>query len=158
MTVDLRARRTSVTRVIPAAPDQVFAVVSDASLHPVIDGSSMVRGSTGKAEPLRLGSRFSMDMRLGLLPYRITNEVVEFEQDRLIAWCHPGRHRWRYELTPVEGPDGSPATEVTETFDWSTSLAPKVIELVGYPKRHEGNIERTLERLATYVAKTTSAL
>ncbi len=158
MTVDTRARRTSVTRVIDAAPAEVFAVVADASLHPVIDGSSMVRGSTGKAEPLRLGSRFSMNMRLGLVPYRITNEVVEFEQDRLIAWCHPGKHRWRYELRPVEGADGTVATEVTETFDWSTSLLPKAIELVGYPKRHEGNIERTLERLATYVGKTTSSL
>jgi hypothetical protein len=153
MTVDLQARRTYASRTIPVTPDKVFAVLSDASLHPVIDGSSMVKGSSGRPEPLVLGTKFGMRMRLGLLPYRITNEVVEFEPDRRIAWHHPGKHRWRYELEPVAG-----GTKVTETFDWSTSLAPKFLELVGYPKRHEANIERTLERLETFVITTSSSL
>jgi uncharacterized protein YndB with AHSA1/START domain len=153
MTVDMHARRTSVSRTIPATPEEIFAVLSDASLHPVIDGSSMVKGTTGRIQPLALGTRFAMNMRMGILPYRITNEVVEFEPDRLIAWHHPGKHRWRFELEPTDG-----GTTVTETFDWSTSLAPKVIELVGYPKRHEANIERTLERLETFVTTTSSSL
>ena len=41
-----------------------------------------------------------MDMKMGA-PYKIKNKVVEFEQDRLIAWRHIGLHRWRYELTPT---------------------------------------------------------
>ena len=86
-----------------------------------------------------------MYMRLGL-PYRIANEVVEFEPDRRIAWRHIGAHRWRYELTEVEG-----GTEVTETFDWSTSHVPRVIELVGYPARNLAAIERTLELLDAFV-------
>ena len=68
--------------------------------------------------------------------------MVEYEENRLIAWQHFGKHRWRYELEPVEG-----GTEVTETFDWSTSTSPKALELAGYPERHLGNIERSLERL-----------
>lgn len=156
MPVDMPARRTTGSRVIPAPPAAIFALLSDASLHPVIDGSAMVRGARGTSEPLELGSRFTMDMRLGPIPYRITNEVVEFEQDRLIAWCHPGKHRWRYELEPTEDAEGRPATLVTETFDWSTSLVPRLIEAVGYPRRHERNIAQTLERLATYVARTSS--
>ncbi len=153
MPIDTDARRTWASRTIAAPPEQIFAVLSDASLHPVIDGSAMVKAPTGKPEPLKLGSKFGMSMRMGPLPYRIVNTVVEFEQDRLIAWHHPGKHRWRYELEPTEG-----GTLVTETFDWSTSLIPKVLELVRYPQRHEGNIERTLERLERYVTTTSSSL
>ena len=40
----------------------------------------------------------------------------------------PGRtsakHRWRYEFMAIDRVDGEPRTEVTETFDWSTSIAP----------------------------------
>ena len=82
-----------------------------------------------------------MGMRMGV-PYVIKNEVVEFEPDRLIAWRHVGRHRWRYRLEPVEG-----GTRVTETFDWSTARFPKGIEIMGYPSKHPAGMERTLERL-----------
>ena len=75
-----------------------------------------------------------MDMKFGLLPYRIENTVGEFEENRLIAWRHLGKHRWRYELEPV----ATVATKVTESFDWSTATSPKVIELMGYPKKHPG--------------------
>lgn len=143
----MTTRSVSVSRVIPATAAEVFAVLSDASLHPVIDGSGMVQGASGTPEPLTLGSRFGMKMKLSLVPYRISNEVVEFEQDRLIAWQHFGKHRWRYELEPV-----AEGTRVTETFDWSTSVIPQAIELAGYPKKHPANMERTLERLEAFLA------
>jgi hypothetical protein len=67
---------------------------------------------------------------------------VEFEENRRIAWRHAGRHIWRYELEPVDG-----GTKVTESFVWSTALAPRVLELVGAPKANTRSIEKTLERL-----------
>ena len=140
------------SRTIAATPAAIFAVLSDPSLHAVIDGSGTVQGAHSDERQLRLGSKFSMGMRMGV-PYRISNEVVEFEQDRLIAWRHPGGHRWRYELRPVDG-----GTEVTETFDWSTSRAPKGIELAGYPRRHIPNMERTLERLEAFLSHRSNAL
>ena len=76
--------------------------------------------------------------------------MVEYDENRLIAWAHFGKHRWRYELEPVEGDDG-PATKVTETFDWSTATSPKALELMGYPKKHPAGMEATLERLAAAV-------
>ena len=88
-----------------------------------------------------------------LVPYKMSNEVVEFETDRLIAWQHFGKHRWRFELEPV----GS-GTKVTETFDWSTSRQPSVIEALGYPKRHEANIERTLAQLDAYLTNRANSL
>ena len=91
-----------------------------------------------------------MKMRLGL-PYRIKNRVLEFEENRLIAWGHLGGHRWRFELQA----SGS-QTLVRETFDWSTSRWPFMIELARYPRRHKKNIEATLERLASLVGLAVS--
>ena len=78
------------------------------------------------------------------------NTVVEFEQDRVIAWCHPGKHRWRWEIEPVG--DGT-SSLVTETFDWSTSRVPEGASSSSrYPERHLPNIERSLQRLDAYVS------
>jgi hypothetical protein len=94
-----------------------------------------------------------MKMRLGI-PYRISSEVVEFEQDRLIAWRHIGHHVWRYELAPTN--DGG--TDVTETFDWAPARSPKALERVGYPGRHEKSITETLERLDAFLTNKSAAL
>jgi len=141
--IDMDARRTTASRRIAATPDAIFGILTDVSKHPLIDGSGTVQAGPSATETLTMGSQFGMSMRFKFLPYKIGSTVVEFEQDRLIAWHHLGRHRWRYELEPIET-----GTLVTETFDWSTSIAPKAIELAGYPKSHLASIERTLERLA----------
>jgi hypothetical protein len=97
----------------------VFDILADPRQHARIDGSGTVRESISGPDRLALGSEFGMDMKLGGA-YKITNRVVEFEEDRLIAWRHVGVHRWRYELTPTA--DGG--TEVTETWDLSRYLLP----------------------------------
>jgi len=140
-------RRVSATRFAAAEPREVFALLQDPAKHASFDGSGMVQASRGASQLLTLGSRFGMSMKMGPLPYRISNRVVEFEQDRLIAWAHFGKHRWRYELTPVEG-----GCEVTETFDWSTARSPKFIESAGYPKANLRAIEATLDRLTAMFA------
>ena len=81
-----------------------------------------------------------------VVPYRITNQVVEFEEGRRIAWRHFGGHIWRWELEPVEG-----GTQVRETFDWAPSRAPWFLELIGYPARNRRGIEASLPRLAALV-------
>ena len=145
-------RVVSVSRVIKASPEAIFDVLADPARHAEIDGSGMVQNIRGESSRLELGSKFGMDMKMGPLPYRISNTVKEFEENRLIAWAHFGGHRWRYELEPTEV-DGTPATEVTESFDWSTCnpVAGKGIELAGYPKKHPANMTATLERLAAVV-------
>ena len=139
-------RVVSVSRVIKASPEAIFDVLAAPARHAEIDGSGMVQELRGESNRLELGSKFGMDMKMGILPYRVTSTVKEFEENRLIAWAHFGKHRWRYELEPVDG-----GTKVTESFDWSYSMAPKVIELAGYPKKHPANMEATLERLASVV-------
>ena len=138
-------RSVSCERLISAETSVIFDVLVDPSQHAAIDGSDTVQGHLGQQGRLSLGSTFAMRMRLWL-PYRIKSRVLEFEENRLIAWGHFGGHRWRYELRPVDE-----KTLVTETFDWSTSRLPLVIEAVGYPRRHLKNMERTLFRLAGLV-------
>ncbi len=103
------------SRVIAAPAQAIFDVLADPAMHPVIDGTDSVKAPTGGAEQrLALGSEFGMRMRI-VVPYRITNRVVEFEEGRRIAWRHFGRHVWRWELEPV----GASRTRVTHTYDWT---------------------------------------
>ncbi len=130
------------SRVVPARPEQIFELLADPAQHSVIDGSGTVQGArSGNPDRLSLGAKFGVNMKLGL-PYRTSNTVSAFEENRLIEWHHPGRHRWRYELEAVDG-----GTQVTETFDWGSGLIPLAYELVGYPERHRTSIDQTLERL-----------
>lgn len=140
-------RVVSVSRDIEAPPDRIFDVLADPAQHPVIDGSGTVKTYRGDTQRLELGSAFSMSMRMGM-PYFIKNTVVEFEEGRLIAWRHFGGHRWRFELEPGSRPG---TTEVTESFDWSTAIWPRGIELLGYPTKHPESMTATLARLAEHV-------
>ena len=139
-------QQVSVERIIDAPPERIFALLADANQHHRFDGSGTVQQAAKAPAKLELGSKFSMGMKWGM-PYRTSNEVVEFEPDRRIAWCHFGKHRWRYELEPQA--DGR--TLVRETFDWSTAIIPKVIDLIGAPARNQPNMVKTLERLAAVV-------
>lgn len=143
------ATSTSATAVADATPAEVFAFLRDPANHAVVSGDGSVRRPRGRARLLSKGDRFAMHMRIGV-PYVISSRVVEFEQDRRIAWAHLGRHRWRWELAPTD--DGR--TEVTETFDMSTAVFPPALRLAGFPARHERNVERSVARLAAHFAAT----
>jgi uncharacterized protein YndB with AHSA1/START domain len=133
-------RAGSITIEAPA--DQIFALIADPRNHPLFDGSGTLRGNVRGPERLELGSKFGMDMKL-VANYRIKNTVVEFEEGRRIAWCHPGHHRWRYELEPV----GDNNTIVTETFDGSTARIPVALKLMNAYENNQKAILKTLSRL-----------
>jgi uncharacterized protein YndB with AHSA1/START domain len=141
MTDDVISR----TRVVPAPPEEVFELLADPQKHQLIDGSSMVRGVIEGPIRLSQGATFGMKMQKGPVPYKIKNTVEEFEEGRLIAWRHAGKHRWRYQLEPTEG-----GTKVTESFDTSTVPAPMrpITKLLG--KANGDNIDKTLDRLVQH--------
>ncbi len=134
------AHRVSEVRVIAAPRQRLFDLVADPSMHPRIDGSGTVRDQQ-KGGPARLGPgvRFGMSMRIGL-PYRILNEVVEFQEGRVVGWAHFSRAVWRWEFRDVEG-----GTEVTETFDWSGARVRAFMRR--FAPGNKVSMRRSLERL-----------
>ncbi len=133
------------SRLVKATPQQIFDLLADPRKHSLIDGSGSVQNARVNApERLSLGAKFGMDMKIGL-PYRITNEVVEFDEPKQIGWHHMGGHIWRYVLEPSNG-----GTMVTEQFDWTHSKSPIVLKLMGAFDKNEKAIAATLERLAAH--------
>ncbi|HZJ05829.1 MAG TPA: SRPBCC family protein [Nocardioidaceae bacterium] len=137
-------KRVSESTTIQAPPEAVFAIIADPRQHSRIDGSGSVRETTKGPERLSKGASFAVSMKLFGLPYKISNRVVEFEENRLIAWRHFGGHRWRYELEPTDR-----GTRVTETFDYSRhgALSTAFIEGARFPARNRHGITQTLIRL-----------
>lgn len=134
-------------RFVAADPQAIFDLLADPRQHTLIDGSGTVQSASDTCpERLSLGARFGMSMKLGL-PYKITNEVVEFDEPSVIAWRHIGHHVWRYRLRAVDG-----GTEVTEEFDWANARSRLVLRLSGAPKKNAKAIEASLDRLAAHFA------
>jgi uncharacterized protein YndB with AHSA1/START domain len=140
----------TVERVIAAPPEAIFAYLVDPQKHREIDGSGTVRDAKGESQRLALGSTFGMSMKMGL-PYSMVSTVIEYEENRRIAWQthgptrigkHVGGRIWRYELEPVDG-----GTLVRESWDISQeSAATRPLVRQGAKKTRE-NMAKTLERL-----------
>ncbi len=133
MRIDRGENTVAVTRRIDAPAAAIFRLLCDPANHVTIDGSGMLR-STPAGRLAQVGDTFAVQMwneEMG--NYEITNEIVEFQPDRLIRW-QPGlsgasrpedqeevgttaKQRWGFELTPV----GRGTTDVTETYDCSES-------------------------------------
>lgn len=144
----------SVERFIAAPASQIFDLIADPNRHQDIDGSGTVRGAKGTAERLELGSTFGMSMKMGL-PYSMQSTVVEFEEDRLLAWQTRGPSAigrlvggriWRYELEPQEG-----GTLVRETWDISQESAITKPAVKAGAKTAAKSMAATLERIEQLV-------
>ena len=136
------SRIVSRSTIVPASAQMIFDLLADPRRHNEIDGSGTVQSAQINApERLSLDATFGMQMKMGL-PYKITNTVVEFEENRTIAWRHVGGHIWRYILESVDG-----GTKVTEQFDWNKSKAPLILKLRKSPQDNAKSIEKTLENL-----------
>jgi hypothetical protein len=137
------AKIVSHSVVVPAPAQDIFNLLADPRRHSEIDGSGSVKAARVNApERLSLGAKFSMDMRI-VLPYKMTNEVVEFEEGKQIGWRHFGGHIWRYILEPVEG-----GTKVTEQFDWNTNKSPLMLKVMKAVDNNSKSIQKTLDNLA----------
>jgi uncharacterized protein YndB with AHSA1/START domain len=127
---------------IDARPEQIFDLLADPRRHADFDGSGSVTGSASGPERLSLGAKFGMGMRI-VVPYRVGNQVKEFEEGRRIAWAHLSGHRWRYELEPA----AHGGTRVVETFDATTARSAQALKLMDAYRRNARAIEETLPRL-----------
>jgi hypothetical protein len=148
----MEGNSVSVDRVIEAPAASIFAIVADASRHPEIDGSGTVKAvKDGAPEKLSLGSKFGMSMKMGV-PYSMSNTVVEYELDKVIAWQTSlsgplgrfvGGRIWRYELEESDG-----ATKVTETWDVSQDKQGFMLRRGKMGQQTAASMSKTLDRLA----------
>jgi hypothetical protein len=138
------------SRRINAPAHDIFVILRDPKRHCEFDGSTMVRDSD--APPIEaVGDSFVMRMHNEEFgDYEMRNEVVEYVQDRAIAWA-PKRHdieddedwnhRWGWRLTPT-----GEATEVSAFFDC------RLVPATGRRILRDGEkwrpvLEKSLERL-----------
>ena len=87
--------------VINAPAKKIFDFISMPGNHPLMDGSGMVKNKFSGPERLYLGAKFGMRMRLGI-PYVIKNQVIEYQDNKSIAWQHLLQNVWRYELQEID--------------------------------------------------------
>lgn len=125
-------------------------MIADPYRHQDIDGSGTVRSAKGEHQRLVMGSTFGMKMHLGL-PYSMVSTVIEYEENRRLAWQTRGPTRvgafvggriWRYELEPVDG-----GTKVAESWDISEEswFTKPVVRMGGNDARK--NMTATLARI-----------
>jgi uncharacterized protein YndB with AHSA1/START domain len=147
----------SVERVIAAPAEQIFELLANPDRHHDIDGSGAVRDAKQSPARLTMGAEFGMSMHLGV-KYSMTNEVIEFDDGKRIAWqTRPagnlqgklfGGRIWRYELEPAAG-----GTLVRETWDISQERGPvKNLLRAGRSKDHT---RKAMERTLVNIAKLT---
>ncbi len=154
---------SSVERIIPAPPEEIFDVLADPARHHEIDGSGSVRHAKTGSQRLVLGSTFTMSMKIGI-PYSTLSTIVEYEENRRIAWQtystitwlarFGGGRIWRYELEPVDG-----GTLVRETWDTSQEGPPDKQYVVKERTRQYmiTNMEKTLVRLEAVTSSAADA-
>ena len=131
--------------VINAPAAKIFDIIARPALHPKIDGSNSVKSVNWGPDRLSLGAKFGMRMKIGIR-YKITNIVVEFQDNELIAWRHLGHWVWRYELKQLS----SNQTEVTESFDGRPSPLQWWLKARGSYSYVEKALAKTLVRLKKY--------
>jgi uncharacterized protein YndB with AHSA1/START domain len=147
----------TVERVIPAPPEAIFALLADPGRHHDIDGSGSVRDpKSSSSGPVKLGDKFGMGMKRGV-SYSTANTVIEFEDNRRIAWHTVsenfvgkvlGGPIWRYELEPVDG-----GTRVRESWDISRTRAEKPLLRTGLARKDtRRSMEKTLENIEKLLA------
>ena len=107
-----RPNTTAARIVIASTPPKIFDVLANPRSHVQFDGSETLKGALSGPDRLFLGAKFGMSMKIKV-PYRVTNTVVAFEEDRLITWCHLMKWTWSYELLDL----GEGSVQVTETFN-----------------------------------------
>lgn len=142
------SRIASATREMRARASQVFEMIADPSLHPEWDGNDNLANAAPGQRVRSVGDVFSTTLTRGSVR---ENHVVEFVQDRVIAWkpAEPGQapvgHLWRWEVQPID----HERSVVIHTYDWTELTDPS-----RYPRAQATTSERlglSLDRLAALV-------
>jgi uncharacterized protein YndB with AHSA1/START domain len=145
-------KRITVQRTIDASTRDVFEVLSNPERHPELDGSGFVVSDEKTDRITGAGQVFRMNMTGDHMggDYQTDNTVTGFDPNHLIAWqtapadTEPPGWEWTWELTA----QGSDATDVALTYDWSKVSDPAILEKVAFPLVSQQQLEASLGNLA----------
>jgi uncharacterized protein YndB with AHSA1/START domain len=139
-------RVVSASREIAASAHRIFELIADPSQQPQWDGNDNLAEAEPGQRVRGVGDVFTMTLTIGSIR---ENHVVEFEEDRRIAWLpsesgrRPPGHLWRWELEALD----ETRTRVIHTYDWSqltdTNRLPRARRTT--PDRLQASIDRLAE-------------
>lgn len=131
---------------VQASAAEVFDWIARPANHVLLDGSGTVRGPLRPTQRLaKLGDAFFMRMNW-FVPYLIRSKVSEFDEGRLIAWNHFARHRWRWEVAPID----DVTCTVTETFDASRAPIKSTYDRIGFPDAYQKALDESVAKVAAH--------
>lgn len=146
------SHQVEVTRVFPAPPEQVYALVSDlprmGEWSPENTGGTWVKGATGPT----VGAKFKGTNAKGKIKWSTDVKVTTAEPGKEFAFdvtaAGMAVARWGFLLEPVEG-----GTKVTQYWDDHRNAVAKKVTgwVLSVPDRNAHNrttMERTLEQMA----------
>lgn len=143
----------SVTRVVPAPPEIVFALVTDVvAMADLSPETVSVRWLEGDAATV--GSRFKGRNRLGLTAWSTVATVTAVDPGRSFSFATggPSRSTWTYDVEPTAG--GTRITESVTKQDDQIAPIRLLQRLAGVRDRRahlRAGMATTLERLAAAV-------
>lgn len=149
-------KQITVSRTIDASSQDVFDVLSNPERHAEIDGSGFVVSDEKTDRVTATGQVFTMNMTGPHMggDYRTDNHVTGYDKNRLLAWetapagTEPPGWEWTWALQA----QGSDATEVTLTYDWSKVTDPEILGKVSFPLVTQDELEQSLGNLAAAVS------
>lgn len=149
-------KRITVQRTIDAPTTAIFDVLSNPERHAELDGSGFVVSDEKTDRISGTGQVFTMNMTGDHMggDYQVDNHVTGFDPNHLLAWqtapagTEPPGWEWTWELDA----QGSDATDVRLSYDWSRVTDEAILEKVSFPLVQESQLEDSLNNLASTVS------
>jgi len=148
-------KQITVSRGIDASSAAIFDVLSNPQRHAELDGSGFVVSDEKTDRITASGQVFRMNMTGDHMggDYQTDNTVTGYDKNHLLAWqtapadVDPPGWEWVWELES----QGSDATDVRLTYDWSKVTDQALLEKLSFPLVAESQLEETLTNLAVAV-------
>ena len=143
--------KITVERTIQASTAEVFDVLSNPQRHVELDGSGFVQSDDRSNRIQAVGDVFTMNMSGDHMggDYQTENHVTGYSGNQLLAWQtapagqEPPGWQWVWELEA----EGSQATKVRHTYDWSNVTDAELLQKISFPLVSQSQLEDSLARL-----------
>jgi len=153
MTTDTKI---TVQRTIDAPTSAVFDVLTNPARHTELDGSGFVVSDDHTDRITASGQKFRMNMTGDHMggDYQTDNVVSAYDPNKMVGWKtapagqEPPGWEWLWELEA----QGSDATAVRLTYDWSHVTDAALLEKLSFPLVSSAQLDDSLANLAAAVS------